>query len=146
MSPTSEHADTAPPKTHTASTGRRPLAPPALRRAWLTGLARGAVAAVTAFLLLPYGPETDLTFEGDPELVADLAAAVGPDLVQGLVTARFPVDDPDDVEWAAGGTADGSAPVGLDTPFEIASVFKAFTGMTLIDKDVEGVAYLDRKL
>ena len=146
MSPTSEHTNTVPCETHTPPTGRRALAPPAPRRTWFTGLVLGAVTAVTAFLLLPYGPDPDLTFEGDPELVTDLEAAVDPDLVQGLVTARFPVDDPDDVEWADGGTADGSAPVGPDTPFETASVFKAFTGMTLIDMVEKGETSLDRTL
>lgn len=146
MSPTSEHTNTVPCETHTPPTGRRSLAPPAPRRTWFTGFVLGAVAAVTAFLLLPYGPDPDLTFEGDPELVTDLEAAVDPDLVQGLVTARFPVDDPDDVEWADGGTADGSAPVGPDTPFETASVFKAFTGMTLIDMVEKGETSLDRTL
>lgn len=146
MTPTSEDTTTTPSETHAPPAGRRPLATPAPRRVWLTGLALGAVAAVTAFLLFPYGPDGDLAFEGDSELVADLESAVDPDLVQGLVTARFPVDDPDGVEWANAGTAGGSEPVGPDTPFETASVFKAFTAMTLVDMVENGETSLERTL
>lgn len=147
MLPTSSaHTTPTSSSVHAPADGRRALSPPAPRRAWFTGLALGAVAAVTAFLLFPYGPDGDVTFEGEPALVADLESAVDPDLVQGLVTARFPVDDPHGVEWATGGTADGSTPVGPDTPFETASVFKAFTAMTLVDMVENGETSLDRTL
>ncbi|MBR8744700.1 serine hydrolase, partial [Nocardiopsis sp. MG754419] len=66
--------------------------------------------------------------------------------VQGLAVARFDLDAPDSVEWAAAGTGDGTTPVGPDTPFETGSVMKVITGMLLADMVERGETSLDRTL
>ncbi|GHC75417.1 hypothetical protein GCM10007079_10660 [Nocardiopsis terrae] len=129
----------------------RPVrARPAPRAVLLRALAVGAAVGTTAFLLFPFLPNRSAApaaeFEGDEALAADVSAALDPDRVQGLAVARFPNGAPDQVEWVTAGTADGTAPITPDTPFETASVFKVFTAMTLADMVAEGETSLDRTL
>lgn len=125
---------------------KRPRAAQAPGRVWLAALGAGVAAVLLALLLFPHDSMPPVEFEGDGELVGDLEASVDPDLVQGMAVARFPVDDTDAVEWAFAGTTDGDTPVGEDTPFETASVFKTFTAMTLADMVENGETSLDRTL
>ena len=127
----------------------RPRPPVAPRRVLLMALAIGLAVTLATALLFPHLPHRSATgggFEGDAALLADVEAAVDLDDVQGLVVARFDGDAPDDVEWVTAGTADGTTPVGPDTPFETASVVKALTGMLLADMVEGGETSLDRTL
>lgn len=125
---------------------KRPRAAQAPGRVWIAALGAGVAVALLALLLFPHDSMPPAEFEGDGELVGDLEASVDPDLVQGMAVARFPVDDTDAIEWAFAGTTDGDTPVGEDTPFETASVFKTFTAMTLADMVESGETSLDRTL
>ncbi|MYR31861.1 serine hydrolase [Nocardiopsis alba] len=138
-------ADTPP----TSAPRRRPRAPAAPRRVLLIALAAGVAVALLTLLLLPLLPHrsaTGASVEGDPGLAADVEAALDPAQVQGLAVARFDNDDPDAAEWVFAGTADGSTPVGPDTPFETASVVKVLTGMLLADMIERGETSPDRTL
>lgn len=126
--------------------GRRPLSPAAPGRVWLAALVVGAVVAVLAHLFAPLAPPPAAVLDGDADLLADVEALVDPGTVQGVSVARFPVDDPGDVAWVRGGTADGSAPVDENTPFETASVFKTFTAMAFADMVEKGETSPDRTL
>ncbi|GAB3699349.1 serine hydrolase domain-containing protein [Nocardiopsis oceani] len=131
------------------SRGPRPRAQAAPGRTLLVALAAGAAVGLIAFLLFPLLPHRSASgaeFEGDAPLVDDVSAALDPELVQGLAVARFPNEDPDGIEWVTAGTADGTEPIGQDTLFETASVFKAFTAMTLADMVENGETSLDRTL
>ncbi|WP_169805238.1 serine hydrolase domain-containing protein [Nocardiopsis trehalosi] len=117
---------------------------PAPLRVWGTALAIGAAAAVAAYLLMPAGAaRAELT--GDPELTAAVAEAIeGREAqVQGLSVT---VVDGDETRAVVGGTADGTAPITADTPFETGSVFKVMTAMTLADMVETGDTSLDRTL
>ncbi|GAA1458669.1 beta-lactamase family protein [Nocardiopsis exhalans] len=130
--------------------GKRPRAAAAPRGALLSALGVGAVvtlAAVLLFPLLPHrAPVAAVEFEGDEALVTDVSAALDSTNVQGLAVARFDNHAPDQVEWVTAGTADGTAPITTDTPFETGSVFKVFTAMTLADMAADGQTSLDRTL
>src|SRR5690625_574924 len=125
---------------------KRPRAAQAPGRVWIAALGAGVAVALLALLLFPHDSMPRAEFGGDGELVGDLAASGDPDLVQCMAVARFPVDDTDAIEWAFAGTTDGDTPVGEDTPFETASVFKTFTAMTLADMVESGETSLDRTL
>lgn len=124
---------------------RSPAAP---RRVWLIALAVGAVAAVLAYLFAPAQSAPAAGITGDEPLAADVERLLGDRIVeaQGLSVARFDLDDPDTVEWAAALDADGGVPVDENTPVQTGSVFKVVTGMLLADMVERGETSLDRTL
>ncbi|GAB3734386.1 serine hydrolase domain-containing protein [Nocardiopsis nanhaiensis] len=124
----------------------RPLAAP--RGVWLVALAVGIVVAVLAHLFAPVRPTPASEVTGDGPLAADVEETLGDRLneIQGLAVARFDLDDPDAVEWAQAGTADGTVHFDEHTPVETGSIFKGITGMLLADMVAEGETTLDRTL
>ncbi|MFC4566020.1 serine hydrolase domain-containing protein [Nocardiopsis mangrovi] len=114
-------------------------------RVWAIALAVGAAVAVAAYATMPSGGPGPVELEGDAELAATVADAIeGRETqVQGLSVA---VIDGDGTTAVTGGTADGSAPITADTPFETGSVFKVVTAMALADMAEDGTTSLDRTL
>ncbi|MFB8765586.1 serine hydrolase domain-containing protein [Nocardiopsis alba] len=145
---TSSDTLTAPPPPPSGSPRRRGKSPAAPGRVWLLALVVGMIAAVLAHLFAPARATPATGIEGDETLAADVERILGDRIVevQGLSVARFDLDDPETVEWASGGTADGSTPVGPDTPFETGSVMKVITGMLLAEMVERGDTSLDRTL
>lgn len=137
-----------PPPTDPTHPARRQRSPAAPGRVWLVALGIGVVVAVLAGLFAPARSTPATGVAGDASLASDVERVLGDRLVevQGLSVARFDLDDPDSVEWAAAGTSDGAAPVGPNTPFETGSVMKVITGMLLADMVERGETSLDRTL
>lgn len=101
------------------------------------------------------GPHVRPPFPPDPiasrtalltALATDVETVLEPDRIQGIVVARFDNDAPNEVEWAAAGTADGTVPVDGSMPFETASICKTFTAMLLADMVERSETSLDRTL
>ncbi|MEU3230215.1 serine hydrolase domain-containing protein [Nocardiopsis alba] len=145
---TSSDTLTAPPSPPSGSPRSRGKSPAAPGRIWLLALVVGVIAAVLAHLFAPARATPATGIEGDETLAADVERILGDRIVevQGLSVARFDLDDPEAVEWASGGTADGSTPVGPDTPFETGSVMKVLTGMLLAEMVERGDTSPDRTL
>ncbi|WP_017584999.1 serine hydrolase domain-containing protein [Nocardiopsis ganjiahuensis] len=137
--------DPVPPPAEPARTHRAPAAP---RRVRLTALAVGAAVAVLAYLFAPAQSAPATGFAGDEALAADVERLLGDRIVevQGLSVARFDLEDPGSVEWAAARDADGGVPVDEHTPVETGSVFKVVTGMLLADMVERGETSPDRTL
>ena len=137
-----------PPLSRSSKTARRQRSPAAPGRVWLVALGVGVVVAVLAALFAPARSTPATGVAGDASLASDVEQVLGDRMVevQGLSVARFDLDDPDSVEWAAAGTSDGTTPVGPDTPFETGSVMKVITGMLLADMVERGETSLDRTL
>ncbi|MEV2277538.1 serine hydrolase domain-containing protein [Nocardiopsis sp. NPDC049922] len=133
-------------RTFPSARGERTRPAEAPGRVWLVGLAVGLVAAVLAFLFAPVAPPPIPTVEGAEALADDVATVLDARDVQGLVVARFPVDDPDAVAFARAGTEGGTVPVDEETRFETGSLFKTVTAMTLADMVDRGETSLDRTL
>ncbi|MFC3999511.1 serine hydrolase domain-containing protein [Nocardiopsis sediminis] len=152
MTSTRTDADggTGPPPPGTAPHGpvpdpRRARPGRAPGRVWAIALAIGAAVAIAAYVVMPAGGPGPVELEGDADLAATVAEAIeGRETqVQGLSVT---VIDGDDTAAVTGGTADGSAPVTADTPFETGSVFKVVTAMALADMADDGTTSLDRTL
>ncbi|MFI6574298.1 serine hydrolase domain-containing protein [Nocardiopsis sp. NPDC050513] len=124
----------------------RPLPAEAPVRVWLVALAVGVVASVLAFLFAPVSPPPVPAVGGDEALADDVATVLDARNVQGLVVARFPVDDPGAVAFARAGTEDGTVPVDEETWFETGALFTTVTAMTLADMVDRGETSLNRTL
>src|SRR5688500_909681 len=102
------------------------------------GIAVGLVAALLGFLGRPQPPSLGGPTTGDPDVVAQVRAAVDdPEGYRGLAVALI---ERDRVRIAGlGDRGDrGGSPVDGDTAFEIGSVAKALTGMLLADMGKTG--------
>ncbi|RCV55166.1 serine hydrolase domain-containing protein [Marinitenerispora sediminis] len=139
LPPTAPHTDPRP------GPGPRSRPPRAPGRVWGGALALGAVAGVAAQLLLPVGGPGPAELSGDPELAEAVAEALGgrEAQVQGLAVTLV---EGDETSAVTAGTADGTAPITADTPFETGSVFKVVTAMTLADLAEDGEVELDSTL
>ncbi|WP_081620494.1 serine hydrolase domain-containing protein [Nocardiopsis potens] len=128
-----------------AGGGRAPVPPRASGRVWGAALLAGAVVAAAGYALMPFKGAPELRVEGAPELVAAAERAVGDSAGAYQGFGAVLVDGGGTAE-AFGGTADGAAPIGAETPFETGSVWKVFTAMTLADMAEDGETSLDRTL
>ena len=144
----SSDLSSTPHPARSSKAARRQRSSAAPGRVWLVALGVGVVVAVLAGLFAPARSTPATGVAGDAPLAADVERVLGDRMVevQGLSVARFDLDDPDSVEWAAAGSSDGTAPVGPDTPFETGSVMKVITGMLLADMVERGETSLDRTL
>ncbi|MFW5416795.1 beta-lactamase family protein [Nocardiopsis sp. CNT-189] len=126
-----------------AGGGRAPVPPRASGRVWGAALLAGAVAAAAGYVLMPFKGAPEPRAGGDPELVAAAERALGGSAgaYQGFGAVLV---DGDGAAEVFGGTADGTAPIGAETPFETGSVWKVFTAMALADMAEDGETSLDR--
>ena len=131
------------PPGRAGSGGRAPVPPRASGRVWGAALLAGAVVAAAGYMLMPFKGAPDLQVEGAPEPAAAAERAIGDSAGSYQGFGAVLVDGDGSAE-AFGGTADGTAPIGVDTPFETGSVWKVFTAMTLADMVENGETSLDR--
>src|SRR5690606_41873071 len=110
--------------------GLAPVPPRAVGRVWGAALLAGAVVAAAGYAMMPFKGALDLQVEGAPEPAAAAERAIGDSAGSYQGFGAVLVDGDGSAE-AFGGTADGTAPIGVDTPFETGSVWKAFRAMTL---------------
>ncbi|WP_168582503.1 serine hydrolase domain-containing protein [Gephyromycinifex aptenodytis] len=104
-----------------------------------------AASVIGALLALVLGPNPQLgdTHTGDPTLVADTKAILGPGRgIPALSVARI---EDGTTTFAGFGEVEGSAPT-PDTPFELGSITKTFTGQLLAVAVERGEMRLDDPL
>src|SRR5690606_41221639 len=94
------------------------------------GVGGTLMCAAAEYMLMPFKGAPDLQVEGAPEPAAAAERAIGDSAGSYQGFGAVLVDGDGSAE-AFGGTADGTAPIGVDTPFETGSVWKAFRAMTL---------------
>lgn len=103
----------------------------------------GVVLAVALGAVLgPFPASLGDGATGDPGLAAELTDAAGPGSL-GLAAA---VVTPQDVRTAAVGDAGNGGPLTPDTPMELGSVTKTFTGAILADLSARGVLRPDERV
>jgi CubicO group peptidase (beta-lactamase class C family) len=117
-----------------------------MRKETITVAAVGIVGALAALWVAPGAPSLSAAGTGDGTLAAEARAALDdPDGYRGVAVA---IVEKGQVRTAGLGRAGGAddAPVRPDTPFEIGSVGKTFTGMLLADLVADGTVRPDDRL
>ncbi|MDN5571007.1 MAG: beta-lactamase family protein [Propionibacteriaceae bacterium] len=146
MATESHHTSNTSTASNTSNTSAATTERPRISRPRVTWLTLAACALVGALVALLAGPNPRLgdRAEGDPTLIADVGAMTGEGRgFSSLAVARVTGDD---FTFAGFGYAvDGSVP-GPDTPYELGSITKAFTGHLLADGVERGELALDDTL